>query len=97
MTSPTTPSSHQPRRSRGGGAILGAAAGLALGTALSRSQVSLARPFSLSCTPTCSPSPTPSHPVERARVAEMEDEIRRLRMENEFLKRAAAFFAREQD
>jgi transposase-like protein len=29
-------------------------------------------------------------PVERARVAEMEDEIRRLRMENEFLNRAAA-------
>ncbi len=28
-------------------------------------------------------------PVERARVAEMEDEIRRLRMENEFLKKAA--------
>jgi len=35
-------------------------------------------------------------PVERARVAEMEDEIRRLRMENEFLKKAAAFFARTQ-
>lgn len=35
-------------------------------------------------------------PVERARVAEMEDELRRLRMENEFLKKAAAFFAREQ-
>jgi transposase-like protein len=33
-------------------------------------------------------------PVERARVQEMEDEIRRLRMENEFLKKAAAFFAR---
>ena len=28
-------------------------------------------------------------PVERARVAEMEDEIRKLRMENEFLKKAA--------
>jgi len=27
---------------------------------------------------------------------EMEDEIRRLRMENEFLKKAAAFFARTQ-
>jgi hypothetical protein len=27
--------------------------------------------------------------VERARVAEMEDEIRKLRMENEFLKKAA--------
>src|SRR3954452_3649308 len=35
-------------------------------------------------------------PVERARVKEMEDEIRRLRMENEFLKKAAAFFARAQ-
>ena len=29
-------------------------------------------------------------PVERARVSEMEAEIRRLRMENEFLKKAAA-------
>ena len=36
----------------------------------------------------------PMNPVERARVQELEDEIRRLRMENEFLKRAAAFFAR---
>jgi transposase-like protein len=35
-------------------------------------------------------------PVERARVAEMEAEIRRLRMENEFLKKAAAFFAKTQ-
>lgn len=35
-------------------------------------------------------------PVERARVAEMEDEIRRLRLENDFLKKAAAFFARTQ-
>lgn len=44
------------------------------------------------------PEPEPElTPVERARVAEMEDEIRRLRMENEFLKKAAAFFAREQD
>jgi transposase len=33
-------------------------------------------------------------PIERVRVKEMEDEIRRLRMENEFLKKAAAFFAR---
>jgi transposase-like protein len=33
-------------------------------------------------------------PLERARVTEMEEEIRRLRMENEFLKKAAAFFAR---
>lgn len=33
-------------------------------------------------------------PIERARVSELEEENRRLRMENEFLKRAAAFFAR---
>lgn len=33
-------------------------------------------------------------PSEHARVKEMEEEIRRLRMENEFLKKAAAFFAR---
>jgi len=33
-------------------------------------------------------------PVESARVKELQDEIRRLRMENEFLKKAAAFFAR---
>jgi transposase-like protein len=38
----------------------------------------------------------PLTPMERARVKEMEDEIRRLRMENEFLKKAAAFFARTQ-
>jgi len=36
----------------------------------------------------------PLSPVERARVTELEDENRRLRMENEFLKKAAAFFAR---
>jgi transposase-like protein len=36
----------------------------------------------------------PLSPLERVRVKEMEDEIRRLRMENEFLKKAAAFFAR---
>jgi transposase len=41
------------------------------------------------------PEPTTElSPVERARVKEMEAEIRRLRMENEFLKKAAAFFAR---
>lgn len=41
------------------------------------------------------PEPQPDlSPVERARVKEMEEEIRRLRMENEFLKKAAAFFAR---
>jgi transposase len=33
-------------------------------------------------------------PLERVRVTEMEEEILRLRMENEFLKKAAAFFAR---
>jgi transposase len=33
-------------------------------------------------------------PVERQRVSEMEAELRQLRMENEFLKKAAAFFAR---
>ena len=36
----------------------------------------------------------PLSPLERARVKELEDENRRLRMENEFLKKAAAFFAR---
>jgi transposase-like protein len=36
----------------------------------------------------------PLSPVERARVKELEDEVARLRMENEFLKKAAAFFAR---
>ena len=42
------------------------------------------------------PEPEPDlSPVECARVKEMEDEIRRLRMENEFLKKAAAFFAAE--
>jgi transposase len=35
-------------------------------------------------------------PVERARVNELQEENRRLRMENEFLKKAAAFFARTQ-
>jgi transposase-like protein len=33
-------------------------------------------------------------PMERARVEEIEVELRVLRMENEFLKKAAAFFAR---
>ena len=33
-------------------------------------------------------------PLERVRVSELEEENRRLRMENEFLKKAAAFFAR---
>lgn len=38
----------------------------------------------------------PLTPMERARVKEIEEENRRLRMENEFLKKAAAFFARTQ-
>ena len=33
-------------------------------------------------------------PIERVRVNELEEENRQLRMENEFLKKAAAFFAR---
>ena len=37
----------------------------------------------------------PVSPLERARVKELEDEVARLLMENEFLKKAAAFFARE--
>ena len=40
------------------------------------------------------PGETALSPVERVRVSEMEAEVRRLRMENEFLKKAAAFFAR---
>ena len=36
----------------------------------------------------------PLSPVERARVKELEAEVTRLRMENEFGKKAAAFFAR---
>jgi len=39
----------------------------------------------------------PLSPVERARVTEMEAEIRRLRMENEFLKKAAAFVCPERN
>jgi transposase-like protein len=35
-------------------------------------------------------------PTDRVRLAELEDENRRLRLENEFLKKAAAFFARTQ-
>ena len=43
------------------------------------------------------PAPDPElSPTDRARMREMEDEIRRLRMENEFLKKAAAFFAKTQ-
>ena len=36
----------------------------------------------------------PLSPVERARVKELEAEVARLRMENEFGEKAAAFFAR---
>lgn len=36
-------------------------------------------------------------PADHCRLAELEEDNRRLRMENEFLKKAAAFFAREQD
>lgn len=44
------------------------------------------------------PEPEPEmSPVERARLSELEAEVQRLRMENEFLKKAAAFFARTQD
>lgn len=38
----------------------------------------------------------PLSPVERVCERELEEENRRLRMENEFLKKAAAFFARTQ-
>jgi transposase len=41
------------------------------------------------------PEPVPElSPVERARMKDLEEENRRLRLENEFLKKAAAFFAR---
>ena len=41
------------------------------------------------------PEPAESlSPVEAARLAEVEEENRRLKMENEFLKKAAAFFAK---
>jgi len=44
------------------------------------------------------PEPDPElTPVERAHLREMQAEIRQLRMENEFLKKAAAFFAAEDD
>jgi transposase len=35
-------------------------------------------------------------PMDRARMTEMQKEIRELRMENDFLKKAAGFFARNQ-
>lgn len=37
----------------------------------------------------------PLTPNERVRLAEAERELRELRMENEFLKKAAAYFARD--
>jgi transposase len=37
----------------------------------------------------------PLAPNERGRLAEAERELRELRMENEFLKKAAAYFARD--
>jgi transposase len=41
------------------------------------------------------PEPEPDlTPVDRARMSQMQKEIRELRMENEFLKKAASFFAR---
>jgi transposase-like protein len=40
------------------------------------------------------PDPGGPSPVESARIRELEDQCRQLRMENEFLKKATAFFAR---
>lgn len=37
----------------------------------------------------------PMTPAERAQLAQMQREVRELRMENEFLKKAAAYFARD--
>jgi len=43
------------------------------------------------------PEPEPElEPSDRVRLAELEAEVGELRMENEFLKKAAAFFAKEQ-
>lgn len=43
------------------------------------------------------PEPIPEmSPADHGRLAELEEQNRRLKMENEFLKKAAAFFAREQ-
>jgi transposase len=39
--------------------------------------------------------PVPMGPVDAARLAAQEEEIKRLELENSFLKKAAAFFARE--
>ena len=36
-------------------------------------------------------------PADHGRLAALEEQNRKLKMENEFLKKAAAFFAREQD
>ena len=40
-------------------------------------------------------SAEPLRPVDAARLAAVEEEVRRLSLENAFLKKAAAFFARE--
>ena len=42
------------------------------------------------------PDPVKAPPVEAARLAALEAEVRRLSEENAFLKKAAAFFARTQ-
>jgi transposase-like protein len=39
--------------------------------------------------------PSPASPADAARMAAQEAELKRLRLENGFLKKAAAFFARE--
>ncbi len=46
--------------------------------------------------PDCDAESSGLSPIEAARMKELEEEVRRLRMENEFLKKAAAFFARTQ-
>jgi transposase-like protein len=44
------------------------------------------------------PEPGPGlSPADHGRLAALEEQNRKLKMENEFLKKAAAFFAREQD
>jgi transposase-like protein len=44
------------------------------------------------------PEPEPGlSPADHGRLAALEEQNRKLKMENEFLKKAAAFFAREQD
>lgn len=44
------------------------------------------------------PEPEPGlSPADHGRLAALEEQNRKLKMENEFLRKAAAFFAREQD